>query len=538
MISRGFHDGVANHLCATAKAHSTIESVEALNFAWASPRRQRSGILTTADAESESASPGAGADRTGLAPISAGEEPRSVTERQGWAPVGLMSLSLVVLVACGVAPGPSTEVIDLPLPASGEWSYNASPTIQDNLTTADGAQYAVWVDDRRHPVIGRRDVQGQDWETFDLATIEGNPLGVPTAEDGHNFYSLAVDSAGVIHLAGNHHVDPLRYVKSSQPHRIDRWELATMVLEDEDAVTYPKFFRAGEVLLFTYRNGSPGNGDQILNRYDATTGTWGRLHTLVDGTSTNVSFYPNHISTRDGSIHLMGVWRGSEGVETTHDVVYMRSGDGGESWLRADGSPQEIPLQPANADIALDTAAKGSGLLNGGGLEVDSAGRPHGALLMHDEEGRTQVFHIWWDGDEWSSAAVTGLDHRMAQVDVGYVDNRVSHPSVVTSDSGATYILYRAAEHGDRIQAVDVTPGLGSCEFTLTQIRTDFWNPTFDTEASYDLDRLVMLVVPTSNPNDPTFVDRADEWASVEATVVELPLEGLDDRADQCRRGD
>src|SRR5690606_41323553 len=38
--------------------------------------------------------------------------------------------------------------------------------------------------------------------------------------DSHNYVTLAVDKAGFIHLAGNMHVHPITYFRSTKPHDI------------------------------------------------------------------------------------------------------------------------------------------------------------------------------------------------------------------------------------------------------------------------------------------------------------------------------
>lgn len=423
----------------------------------------------------------------------------------------------------------------LPHAASGEWTYNASPTIQDNVVTADGRQYVVWVGDDRHPIIAGRDTGSDTWGTFDLADVPDNPLLAPTAEDGHNFYSLGIDAEGYLHVAGNVHANKLRYVRSKRPHTLDAWEDAGMIGPDEGRVSYPKFFNLPDgTLLFLYRDGVAGDGDTFLNRYDPTAGQWGRVHKLVDGGSDSVSFYPNHVSTRDGSIHIAGVWR-SGSPNTARDVTYLRSDDGGDTWVQADGTPQTIPLRHGNGDVALPTAPEGSGLLNGGGLEVDTDGRPHVAQLMYDERGRTQVFHIWHDGTRWRYEAATRVTHRMdLESEAGYPDNRTGHPSIATTAAGGTFILYRAHEHGQQLRAIDVTPDRQRCEFTLAETRVDFWNPVFDTRALYDHDRLDFLVVPTGHPQAMDD-EQLSEWSSVAAALVSVTGEDLEVLADHCR---
>lgn len=423
----------------------------------------------------------------------------------------------------------------LPRRASGEWSYNASPPIQDNVVTAGSRQYVLWIDDQRTPVVAARNGSLLKWQVFPLSAIPGNPLKAPADEDGHNFFSMAVDADGYLHVSGNHHYQKLRYVRSSKPHSIESWEPGVMVGADEDVVTYPQFFQLPDrTLYFLFRDGAPGRGDCFLNRYDTASQTWKRLHKLVDGRSDHLSFYPNHISTRDGSIHIMGVWRARGGAHLNRDIVYFRSDDEGRTWVQADGSPQQIPVRVVNADIAVATA-EDSGLVNSAGLEVDEQGRPHGAFQMYDADGYTQLFHIWHDGQRWHKDQATALTHRM-QFLGGFTDNRVSHPAVITSRRGDVFILYRAHERGDVIRVVDVTPGRERCEFTLEQPSPlDFWNVLFDTRGLYEQDRLTMLVVPTGHPQDPEISKRLSDWSSVGATLVASKISKLLAAAEDCR---
>ena len=367
---------------------------------------------------------------------------------------------------------------------------------------------------RRH---GRRTWDG----VVDLATVEGNPLAAPVAEDGHNFLSLGVDPGGHLHLCGNQHDDELRYVRSARPHDITAWERSSM-LSEQDSVTYPKFFSvAGAGPYFLVRGGRSGLGNTYLNRYDHRIRRWHRVAELVDGVSCDRSFYPNHVSSRDGSIHVMGVWRGTHEAATTHDLTYFRSADGGRTWTRADGTPQPLPVTHDNAERVLATSPTGSGLLNGGGLEVDARGRPHGAILFPDDHG-TQVQHIWHDGTRWHRRAVTSLAGRM-RFEGGYTDNTVGHPAVAVTASDRVLVLYRARGHRSGAPLlVEATPGRPLREHRLLKRDLGFWNPVFDTRALYERNELHMLLVPTGNPLDPT-VD-PPPWADVEAHVISLRL--------------
>ena len=99
-----------------------------------------------------------------------------------------------------------------------------------------------------------------------------------TGWDSHNYITMAVDDAGQLHLAADMHVVPLVYFRTTTPgdirsfQRIDR-----MVGDLESRCTYPRFLRGPDnALLFTYRDGGSGNGNQIYNRYDVGTQTWRR----------------------------------------------------------------------------------------------------------------------------------------------------------------------------------------------------------------------------------------------------------------------
>lgn len=82
--------------------------------------------------------------------------------------------------------------------------------------------------------------------------------------DSHNYVTLAVDSAGQIHVSGNMHCVPIVYFRTERPGDITRFrQFPAMVGRNEQRCTYPRFLHGpkGE-LIFTYRDGRSGSGDQ------------------------------------------------------------------------------------------------------------------------------------------------------------------------------------------------------------------------------------------------------------------------------------
>ena len=91
--------------------------------------------------------------------------------------------------------------------------------------------------------------------------------------DSHNFVTLGIDKEGFIHLSGNMHVNPITYFKSTKPNDITTLQQEMiMVGPNEKRCTYPHFMltKEGE-LLFHYRDGASGNGNEIYNIYSCET---------------------------------------------------------------------------------------------------------------------------------------------------------------------------------------------------------------------------------------------------------------------------
>lgn len=129
-------------------------------------------------------------------------------------------------------------------------------------------------------------------------------------DDPHNYCSLGIDSLGFVHVAYNHHnSSTLNYKVSSLPYDVSTMLTSSMPVTSS-SISYPQFVRAGSsngVLLFTYRSGVSGNGDQCLNRYDTVMSTWTQVACpLIDGLSTSSPYMaPPRVDT-SGNLHL--VW--------------------------------------------------------------------------------------------------------------------------------------------------------------------------------------------------------------------------------------
>jgi hypothetical protein len=326
-------------------------------------------------------------------------------------------------------------------PARGDLR-NGQVFIQDNLWSTANRQYAVWVGDDGAPYAARRVRGSQRWKIVDLAKLRGNPLAAPTVDDLHNVYAIATDAGGGVHVAGNMHLSPFRYLRANG----DLGDWATRPAPSGGAsVTYPAFTALPNgTLLFWRREGSAGEGSVVLDALYPGASSWRSLGAIIDGSPTGESPYLNHIAVdpHSGVIHLMFEWRSGATVQSTNDVGYARSADGGRTWQTGDGRALPLPITHTPASTILDTQPTGSGLVNDGGLTVDSRGHPHGMVVFDQPEGKRSWVELWLDDGSWHTKSFSDLD----------LDGR---PQVAGTPDGRIWLL---GARGGELVAIDASP--------------------------------------------------------------------------------
>ncbi|WP_224236800.1 hypothetical protein, partial [Klebsiella grimontii] len=89
---------------------------------------------------------------------------------------------------------------------------------------------------------------------------------------------------------------------------------------------------------------------------------------------------------------------------------------------------------------------------------VDIHGHYHTCLTQYDDNGNTQIVHVWWDGSAWKSEVVTDFDFRM-NLSSNLVMNDITRPVIGATPSGRVYIIYHTTYNGlsGAIMAIDVT---------------------------------------------------------------------------------
>ena len=296
------------------------------------------------------------------------------------------------------------------------------------LDTYKGWQYVTYYDQLRRVSIGRRKLTDGAWKliSFDDYLFEGN--------DNHNVTVLGISRAdGTIHLAFDHHGDPLNYRVSKPGVATDpdnvQWE-ASLFSDVRDwlkqgepiaNVTYPRFVQTPEGgLLFVSRKGGARDGQATLVEYDPDEGKWSSrwevtsnegLFVYGGAKSDRRNAYLNcvHYGEESKRLHMSWGWR-EKGLRRMHNVNYTYSDDNGRNWFNSAGQQIGSPEQLVSINspgLAVWEVTPDQGLDNQEGQYVDALDRPH-ICVWHLLNGKTDslrnpansaYYHYWRDTD-------------------------------------------------------------------------------------------------------------------------------------------
>ena len=220
-------------------------------------------------------------------------------------------------------------------------------------------------------------------------------------------------NANAVANAGTVCASPLPYYVSATPEDITSMEFVPWTSPQQipgTRITYATFFAANTGELFvTFRQrvepggSDPGDRGAAIARYDSTQRTWKMLGSndytqssangnidasaitstsfdsgwfTYNGTSTTWAwsaegvdgssyqgFRPRLWFDASNRLHAVSQFHFSAATVTSQAniVFYAYSDDLGDTWHRADGSPQPLPITPANADIVDQTAPASQG---------------------------------------------------------------------------------------------------------------------------------------------------------------------------------
>ena len=229
--------------------------------------------------------------------------------------------------------------------------------------------------------------------------------------DSHNYIAMAVDRTGHIHVAANMHGDPLVYYRTATPGDVRTFARQPVMAEArlERKMTYPIFLTdAAGRLVFKYRDGSSGSGNEIYNVYDAAVQRWTHLlqTPLTDGEGQRNAYFVGPVLGPDRRFHIAWVWRETPMAETNHDLSYARSRDL-VHWERSDGTPLPLPIKLAGAEIVDPVRVEGGMINNNTVVGFDPERRVMITFHKFDAAGNTQIYVARREARGWRIAQVS-----------------------------------------------------------------------------------------------------------------------------------
>jgi len=310
---------------------------------------------------------------------------------------------------------------------------------QDALVSYRGWQYTVYYNLERKVCIARRKWPAGQWDEVILSYKNNR-------DDAHNVITMGIcKKDGSIHLACDHHNDPLHYCRSvtglANDDKLawtagnfgpftDQLEAGVPVPD----VTYPRFIEKPDGnLLFECRYKLSGDGDSYLREYDGDTHTWSLIGRYIQGmdTNPNTCAYINRMDyDKQGRLHVSWCWRDDFGGQTNHDLCYAYSDDHGRSWKDTYGNR----VATSEAINYTDSRTPGS-CLRQGIATLKIADIPHNKGYINqetqscDSKGRVHIVNSYMDSgteSNWSSSRSKAvLHHRFRDTDGSWHHNYI-----------------------------------------------------------------------------------------------------------------
>ncbi|MBI9019432.1 MAG: BNR repeat-containing protein [Phycisphaerae bacterium] len=319
------------------------------------------------------------------------------------------------------------------------------------LLTAGDNQYVAYYDDQHRMTVASRRLKDNKWQYKVLDSKIG--------WDSHNYITMAIDDEGYLHLSGNMHCVPLIYFRTAKP-----WDIATfqqvksMTGNNEQRCTYPNFMRgADDKLIFHYRDGGSGNGNEIYNVYDLKTQKWKRLtdKPFTDGQGKMNAYMWGPNKGPDGYFHLCWVWRDSPDCQTNHDPSYARSRDL-LHWENIAGVPLSLPITIDQKSSIIDAVPAKGGILNGSlKIGFDSNDKVVASYHKFDAKGNTQAYAARFTDDKWQIKQISKWDYRWEFKGNGSIGREINLGAVTRQDKGELALPYSHIKHGSGLFIID-----------------------------------------------------------------------------------
>ncbi|MCX6918838.1 MAG: BNR repeat-containing protein [Verrucomicrobia bacterium] len=334
----------------------------------------------------------------------------------------------------GWLPLPAATAPDV-LPVDKVW---AGHQVGFALLTAPPYQYAAYYDTNRQMTVAQRRLDRDKWVYQKLSTS--------VVWDSHNYVTLALDRTGQLHVSGNMHVVPLIYFRTTKAGDISTLAAAPMVGEREQRMTYPVFIKdKGGRLIYRYRDGQSGSGDDLYNVYDEASQKWSRLLTtpLTNGQGKMNAYCTTPLLGPDGMFHLCWVWRNTPDCSTNHDLSYAKSVDL-VHWVDSASKELPLPITVASGEIVDPVPVKG-GIINSNlGLGFDTRARVILTYHKYDANGDLQIYAARRDPEGWTIIQVSDWQgYRWEFSGGGTIDEEVSIGAVEPIGDGKLTLAYR-----------------------------------------------------------------------------------------------